>query len=368
MDIILDSNIFRSDLSLKSDEFKILIDYLNKTKSSVILPEIVLQEIKELYRRDLTSKIDKHRNASKELEKSLFSTAFVPSIISIDIESEVENYVRHVKETLCIDQDKIIAYKEQYLAEVVRRATLRQKPCGSESQGFRDAIVWLTLLDYAASSDKPQIAFVSDNIKDFAADDKSSLHEILSKEASERGVKVNYYRNVDKFLSEHQSKVDYITNDWIKDQLNSASLSANIVEILNQEDEEINNWFIKKFSRHRVKTDYFKVYEFILHDIYHYDVYELENNEIIIKGEMGGEIMIEIETIFLDLSKSAYKLSYNTETKQLERIVNPDVSFAEKQDFQFQVEESYPEIVFDVTLKLENGSIKELTLNYFDLF
>lgn len=53
MDIILDSNIFKRDLKLKDKNFEILNDYLAKTNSSLILPKIVFEEIKNLYKKTL---------------------------------------------------------------------------------------------------------------------------------------------------------------------------------------------------------------------------------------------------------------------------------------------------------------------------
>ena len=52
MDVILDSNIFRSDILLRSKDFDILMDYLSKTDYRLIMPQVILDEIKGLYYKD----------------------------------------------------------------------------------------------------------------------------------------------------------------------------------------------------------------------------------------------------------------------------------------------------------------------------
>ena len=51
MDTIIDSNIIRKDLRLNNINFEILKDYLTKTNSKLILPSLVIEEVKGLYKR-----------------------------------------------------------------------------------------------------------------------------------------------------------------------------------------------------------------------------------------------------------------------------------------------------------------------------
>jgi len=50
MNVILDTNIYVQDLLMNSASFSLLLDYLNKTGSKIIMPQIVYQELAERYR------------------------------------------------------------------------------------------------------------------------------------------------------------------------------------------------------------------------------------------------------------------------------------------------------------------------------
>jgi hypothetical protein len=49
MDIVLDSNIFCSDIPLRSKEIDVVLNYLEKTESAIVMPQIILDEITGLY-------------------------------------------------------------------------------------------------------------------------------------------------------------------------------------------------------------------------------------------------------------------------------------------------------------------------------
>src|ERR1035438_3442238 len=67
MDIVLDSNIFRADILLRSKEFDILLDYLDKTGSLFVMPQIILDEIKGLYKRTLIERLSELKKASNNI-------------------------------------------------------------------------------------------------------------------------------------------------------------------------------------------------------------------------------------------------------------------------------------------------------------
>ncbi|MBA4054149.1 MAG: hypothetical protein C0490_05505, partial [Marivirga sp.] len=52
---------------LKSPQFDVIVDYLSKTGSSIIMPQMVLDEIAELYLIIITDKTVSFNNAVNEL-------------------------------------------------------------------------------------------------------------------------------------------------------------------------------------------------------------------------------------------------------------------------------------------------------------
>jgi len=191
MDIILDSNIYRSDFLLRSNDFHVLLDYLGRTDSSIYFPQIILDEIRELHKRSLKERISNANKACNNLKLLLTDESLVTVQYPIDENAETDRYIEYVKKKFKLSERHIIKPKDNYFAEVTRRAVQREKPCGDEGQGFRDTIIWLTLKDFCVNSKEKQITFISNNDKDFANSDKTELHDTLKQECDNLGIKIN---------------------------------------------------------------------------------------------------------------------------------------------------------------------------------
>jgi predicted nucleic acid-binding protein len=191
MDIILDTNIILTDFFLKSKSFKVLFDYLAKTNSDLLIPEIVFKETIHKYEEKLISELSNYDNTVNKLNSLLDDTVFKK--VNIDISKKVSkysNFLKNVKKP-SYDSSKeiIVKYKDSFLEETIRRAIYRLKPCSNKGQEFRDTILWLTIIDYLKSiyKDDRKIIFISNNFKEFADSEtkNKNLHPDLFKEVNE---------------------------------------------------------------------------------------------------------------------------------------------------------------------------------------
>src|SRR5690349_17399116 len=91
MDVILDTNILVQDRHLSGRKTAALFSYLEKRRSSLILPEIVVQEAIANYRRELVLHTSEHDAAVASLRKLFFLGQDIPSL-SFDTEGEVRRY------------------------------------------------------------------------------------------------------------------------------------------------------------------------------------------------------------------------------------------------------------------------------------
>lgn len=231
MDVILDSNIFRADVPLRSKEFDVLMDYLKKTGSSIIVPQIILDEIEGLYKRALKNRITSFEKNLNNINLILIDSTEHIEKHNIDIEKETKRYLEYVKKKLKIDY--IIPYNNEYLPIISQRGIDRKKPAGEDGQGFRDTLIWLTIKDYASRCHEKQITFISVNTDDFASSDKSRLHDSLQVECSEMGIRINYFKTLKEFIENHSVKIDFITYNWIAKNLNYDDVAQAIIEYLN---------------------------------------------------------------------------------------------------------------------------------------
>lgn len=175
MDTIIDSNIIRGDLKLNSKNFEILKDYLAKTNSKLILPSIVVEEVKGLYKRVLVERIAEYAKSLNKLNGTLLSEV-IQEFPELNIEEEGNKYIEFIFNKLIISEDNIINYKNEYLPELVSRAIQRKKPLDNNGQQFRDGLLWLTILDFTEIANEKTIAFISENSSDFLKKGKLSLH------------------------------------------------------------------------------------------------------------------------------------------------------------------------------------------------
>jgi hypothetical protein len=244
--IIIDTNQFFPDWLLSSARWSNLIEYLNRTDATLIFPEIIWREIGENY---VCEGQKKQRAACQNLQAYLDhrhfyysngNAAVKHSPVSIDRDQLLQNedwnsiqkaYLACLKEKLKIDPRHIITFNHQWLEKITDRAIKHTKPFAQESdKGFKDSILWLTLLDLknrAGFSDNP-IVLISSNTKDFSdGNNPPKLHADLIAEASRERLQIEYYKSLDAFLDDwprevllsHKEIVRAVTPKFIKDNI-----------------------------------------------------------------------------------------------------------------------------------------------------
>jgi hypothetical protein len=97
-----------------------------------------------------------------------------------------QRYPEHLASSLSAAGTKILAPPNVSHREIVGRAVARRRPCDAEGDGYRDTLVWLTVLDLAVEDGADQVVFVT-NDSDFLNDDKSALHVDLVEDLASRG-------------------------------------------------------------------------------------------------------------------------------------------------------------------------------------
>lgn len=335
MDIIIDSNVFKRDLKLKDKNFEILNDYLSKTQSKVILPKIVLEEIKNLYKKTLKDNFNTYATSVAKLLSTLISPEEY-SKLSIDVDIEATKYVEYINEKLNITSHNIIDYKNEYLPELVRRAINRVKPLGEDGQQFRDGLLWLTILDYASTTENKELIFISTNSNDFAEKNSTNLHKDLLKECEERGVAIHYYLTVEDFIATQASKIEFINDDWISENVDKEKIEELFISILSDTHKD----YIKdsvELDHNEHLTGYINRTDYIYSTIYEHYVYEKLDGEILLKlsVEFETEYELEIErTKERDESRYDYRYVINPRTGEEDYIMDyiPDYSVNFEQD------------------------------------
>jgi hypothetical protein len=215
--IVLDTNVLQEDFLMTSGRFRVLLEYAERTQATFVLPRIVVDELTANYRRELQRRLDAVIRAHEQLH-GIHAASTVPTN-ALDVDAATAEYVARTCARLRVRPLDIPEYAPGYLADVVRRAIDRRRPCSDKGEEIRDALVWLATLDAAAAAGEPAF-LISRNTAQFSAD-KSSLHPELLSEAAERGITVHYVPSVEEFARRHATRIEFITDEWLSDQISS---------------------------------------------------------------------------------------------------------------------------------------------------
>ena len=352
----MDSNIFRGDLLLRSKEIDIMLFYLQKTDSRVVIPQLVFEEIKELYRKVVTERVREYSKAKNNLRLSIIEMPILEEI-NIDIDKEIGKYIEYVYQRFSLDESDIFPYKNEYLGEVVNRAIQRKKPCGEDGQGFRDAILWLSILDYACEVYEKQIVFISNNTKDFA-DSKNVLHGDLIQDAQNKNVSINYFVSVKDFIAEHTVKIDFVTHAWLETKLIELKYEQILFEYAENHSDEIKDWINHKLKPGKELTNYINALQFNQLEIASYNIYEMNDDTYRIFIEVICEIEIEYE--YEEFTEDPFDFDvvdfYDKNRKKYYTGLQPNPTDSGRYEYIYDYE--YPVFDVELVLTIKNKLVK----------
>ena len=219
VNVALDANILISDPWLRSPRMRALLDYVTKTRSFIVLHEVVEREVKANHKRTFAGAARQVQSVLKDVEKHrLVGIPGVdPERVSVDT---FERWERHFHDVLGPNVVYRVPSSGDHHKEAVRRAIERVPPCTGKGEGIRDAIIWLDLLkECRYPSNLGSVAFVSGNFNDFAGPNKSALHPRLAQDVENYEAKITYYSSLERFFKDHVEPVGHITREWLKERL-----------------------------------------------------------------------------------------------------------------------------------------------------
>ena len=148
MIVILDTNTIIQNPLMDSDMHRVLFEYLSKTASCLLMPEVVRQELPVVYKRNLAEESEKMKKSLDHINKMLIGVKHVmPPFNMDDAANEFMNNINSIYGRY--KKDFHIPYSEGMLEEAVKRAILRIRPCSEEREEFRDTLIWLSVIDEA---------------------------------------------------------------------------------------------------------------------------------------------------------------------------------------------------------------------------
>ena len=290
MDIIIDTNILRQDHLLRSSKFQVVLDYLQKTNSHLVIPTVVKDEMIAIFRRQLIELFDEARNKATKIDRWCFDDT-PRTDFHLDIDREVATYTSFLNELTHGGGALELPHQDNFLGEIIRRQINRIKPASDKGEEFRDIVIWLGIKEFLKQSKRAAV-FISQNIKQFAARDSKELHPDLAAELSAENLDLRYFCSLDEFIQQHSSRVDFITEEWIKQNIPQADIENVSSRIIEGSERSWQRYADRKGVDW---TGYVGVIGFIDVGLNEFYVYELSGDDFYLHASYYGELEVAIE-------------------------------------------------------------------------
>lgn len=204
--IFVDSNILCSNFYMRGPSFEVM-----KKVGTIVIGEIVFDEVINKYREMLTEHLQKAQKSIDGVNR-FFPSDIVILSPSIDVESSCEQY-RDFLEMHIIESGLSIpeGYPPLTHKEIVSRELQRKKPFKPNGSGYRDYLVWRTVLDAAKSYASEEFHFITDNTQDFSdTKQKEQLHPDLQQDLDDLGIgkdRFHYWPSIKAFLDNYATAI-----------------------------------------------------------------------------------------------------------------------------------------------------------------
>lgn len=185
----IDTNIFFNNWYLRSPNFSVLANYLGNSGATMLLSEVVQQEVEAKFKAEREKllkslAVDLRRVADFQHEPVSLETPALDGDF---------NFLKVVERRF--ENVDVIAVDAVTCRDLVPRAINATRPFREGEKGFRDTLIWMSLLAYLKklSQRNLRLLLVTANSNDFfdKSPDGAVLHSDLRKDLMEHGLKVD---------------------------------------------------------------------------------------------------------------------------------------------------------------------------------
>jgi hypothetical protein len=261
MIIFIDTNIIYGNWHLQKANFQYLLNYLENTKSTLAVSEIVCDEIDNKYYEEFNSLNLTLKNNLKKYESLINKSS--------NIRLEENKYEYSFKNILKNNSNKVAFYPFDLIPnkKIVARAIKKVKPFKDDDKGYRDTLIWLSFLEYLSTEKTEDIAFINNNSTDFYNVEKSDFHVDLLEDIKTIGLKNNFkvYESIKDFINaevgqKHKYTADIIMETFLNPQ--KIIIEKNIELYINSQSSKWFTDILKGHSRAFEKLSYLITFNF----------------------------------------------------------------------------------------------------------
>lgn len=192
--VIIDTNAVIPDYKLRGPHWTTLSQGIQTLGIAAFIPEIVVDELSGNYNTHLSSVISKLRSQIKNLRDLGIELPSYDKPLS-EISTDYLSFLTEFAKTNNIE---VISYPDLTIKKLVSTSYEGKKPFKRHGEGFKDYIVWQSVLSLLSKGEK-DIHLITNNSKDFCGED-GSLHSDLEETLVGFGVSVQIHENMKSFI------------------------------------------------------------------------------------------------------------------------------------------------------------------------
>ena len=162
MHIVLDTNSVVSEGFGNSKQFKALLSVSNALGHTIVVPQLVIDETVAKFNRTLASEVETVRNRLSKLSNWIDRSLESP-VESLNLGHETESFKSALHAKLKDANVVVVSYPDTPHEALVRRATSRTRPFNEAGSGYRDTLIWMSVLDVVASTTERVVLVAADN-------------------------------------------------------------------------------------------------------------------------------------------------------------------------------------------------------------
>ena len=225
MRVVIDTNVFVQDFFMSRPHFQILLREAARENLDLVLPKMVVEEAIAVFKRRLKEDLAKLDTVTRSL-----SRLHVP--LSVETHPDQAALAYELNLRLQASAAEIADFPAVPHAEVVRRAIDRRKPFKEDGRGYRDTLLWYTVLEAA---ERGPTVLITANSRDFARDaEGNELHHQLVEDLARRGLEASQVAlvpSVTAFVNANVQRAAHVEQE-LRDRLRDPEFRRHLAELL----------------------------------------------------------------------------------------------------------------------------------------
>ena len=184
--VFVDANaIVKQAWFLDTPQWRLLRHQSQHGAIELVVPEVAFREVVAKFRLEVSEELKTLTGVQEKLHRLIEYE--IPETSTAEVDFLVENYREELQAILDRCNAVVVPIPEVDLAELVERAANRHRPFDSSGNGFRDALIWETVVAQL-NAKRPTAAFLVTNDNAFySSNNDVNLHSELISDAESRG-------------------------------------------------------------------------------------------------------------------------------------------------------------------------------------